>query len=644
MSAPRLSPRVGLGDWLAHALCLGSALALLAVAAGLVAVLVDRSMPSIRATGLSFFTTAEWDPNAVAASDEPPLVLDIPGLDLPPLAPTASDVPQLGSLAFLYGTAASSLLAMLLAVPLGVGTAAFLSEVASPRVRTVGATLIVLLAAVPSIVYGFWGLKVVVPLIQRASEALTGNSTSGLGLLPAGVVLGIMILPYVCAVSYDVCRAVPASQREAALALGATRWQTIWTVVLANARPGIVAACVLALGRALGETMAVTMLIGNNAVISLSPFASAATIASVIANELPNALNPLHAAALVELALVLFVGTLALNATAAWLLGRKPAGRRSRIANALSHLTLPLSGLATEAVGGERAAGARARVVNRAMHAVLVGCLLLSVVPLFSILGEVTVRGAAALDWELFAREPKPIFEVGGGIGHAMLGSLMLVTVAALFAVPVGILTAVYLAEYRTGRFGSLVRFTADALNGVPSIVIGIFAYVVVVQYSQAAFGLERSHFHGWAGAFALGVIVLPVVVRASEESLRLVPTHLRHGSHALGATHWQTTVRVVLPAALPGILTGTILSVARVFGETAPLLLTAGTYRYWPTGLDNYVPSLPYVVYDYIQSTDPNQVRQAWGGAFVLLAVVLAMILGGRAFAARHRVKRGFD
>ncbi|MFO0808702.1 MAG: phosphate ABC transporter permease subunit PstC [Gemmataceae bacterium] len=635
MSTSRLqrpSVTMGLGDTMAHAMCLASALGVLAIAAGLVAVLVERSLPAIQATGLRFFASAEWDPNAVGHDDDPPP--PIPGLeDVMPTAPTGpAGPPKFGALAFVFGTAASSFLAMLLAVPLGVGAAAYLAEIASPRVRKLGSSLVVLLAAVPSVVYGFWGWKALAPLLQRMVDVVGGPNFGGLGLFPAGVVLGIMILPYVCAVSYDVCRAVPASQREAALALGATRWQMISSVVLVNAKRRHRGGVLPRPGPAARRDDAVTILIGNNPVISLSPFAKAATISSVIANELPNALNPLHRSALVELALVLFGGTLALNATAVWMLGRAGPSRPGLMNRLFGRLRL--SG------GGP----ARARVVDKIMSVVLAGCLVASVVPLFSILGEMTVRGVSALNWALFTELPKPPFEQGGGLGHAMLGSLMLVTVATLIAVPVGVLTAVYLAEYRPGRFGAAIRFTVDALNGVPSIVIGIFAYVLVVQYGQRLFGLDRPRFFGWSGAFALAVIMIPVVVRTTEESLRQVPTHLRHGSYALGATHWQTTSRVVLPAALPGILTGTILSVARIFGETAPLLLTAGVSRFWPDGLSGYVPSLPYAVFDYIQSTDPNQVRQAWGGAFVLLALVLVLIVGVRAVSAKFHIKRGFD
>ena len=245
-------------------------LVILAVVLGLVGVLAVQSWPALREAGSNgLFTGADWVPK-----------------------PRDGEPQRFGALAFVYGTVVTSIIAMLLAVPFGVAAAAFLSEIAPPWLRKAGAFLIELLAAIPSVVYGFWGLFFLAPQLQKLFDLLGGPNTGGNGILAAGVILAIMVLPYITAISLDVCQSVPRSLREGALALGASRWQTIWKVVLPTARPGILAAAFLALGRALGETMAVTMLIGNLPIIDVSLYASGNTIASKLANSLNEADDP----------------------------------------------------------------------------------------------------------------------------------------------------------------------------------------------------------------------------------------------------------------------------------------------------------------------------------------------------------------
>src|SRR5262249_22757459 len=292
-----------------------------------------------------------------------------------------------------------------------------------------------------------------VPALQKAFTWLTGANRDGAGIVAAGLVLSVMIVPYITAISFDVCRAVPESQRAASLALGATRWQTIWRVVLPYARPGILGACFLALGRALGETMAVTMLIGNQPVIDLSPFAQGDTIASVIANQLNEADSDLQRSALVELGLVLLLVTIFINCVARlliWRVGQTASPSRwSRHAQP-SGLTEPAAA-ASDGQAQAPPADARfrgenpvARWTNRVMTGVLGASLVATVVPLFLILGYITYSGVRALNWEFFVQMPKPGREPGGGMAHALFGSGMLVSLATLFAVPVGLLAAIF--------------------------------------------------------------------------------------------------------------------------------------------------------------------------------------------------------
>ena len=290
-------------------------------AAGSVLTLVAMALQMLRASGLSlaafgfaFVTGSDWDP-----------VRD-----------------HYGALPFVFGTVVSSMLALLFAIPIALGVSVYLSELAPNFIRRPLGFVVELLAAIPSVVYGLWGIFVLIPFLREDIQPALGAALGftpffagpprGFGMLAAGLVLAIMILPTIASVSRDVMRAVPLSYREGALALGATRWETVWTAVLPSARSGVVGAVILGLGRALGETMAVTMVIGNRAEISASLFAPGSTMASVIANEYTEAASDLYLSALSELGLLLFVVTVILNVLArllVWRVGRLPAGARN---------------------------------------------------------------------------------------------------------------------------------------------------------------------------------------------------------------------------------------------------------------------------------------------------------------------------
>jgi phosphate transport system permease protein len=456
-----------------------------------------------------------------------------------------------------------------------------------------------------------------------------------------------MIVPYISAISYDVCRAVPQSQREGALALGATRWQMIRRVVLPFARPGIIAACFLALGRALGETMAVAMLIGNNTEVNWDIFNGGATIPSIIANQFGGADSDMHRSALIALGLVLFVVTVLVNLAARFLLWRAGVPR------------VPGQSLLTRLLGGpEPAAGGapavaptaitagppvppplttpqvaaknrtRLLLTDRLMTYVLGGALVLTLIPLFHILGYITLRGAGSTNWQFFVHLPSDA-DNGRGLGHAILGSAIMVGMATVTAVPLGILAALFLSEFRQTRLAVAVRFVNEQLLGVPSIIVGIFAYALIAR----PFG-----FSAWAGSFSLAVLMLPIVTRSAEEALKLVPPALRNASYALGASHAQTVFRVLLPTALPTIITGVCLAIARIAGETAPLLLAAGNSQFWPTkGLNRRFPFLTYYIYDYALSSEDWQKPLAWAAALVLLVLVMALNVGIRALTGKR-------
>ena len=252
---------------------------------------------------------------------------------------------------------------------------------------------------------------------------------------------------------------------------------------------------------------------------------------------------------------------------------------------------------------------------------------------LFLILGYLIWNGGRSLNWDFFTQLPKPVGETGGGMANAIVGSLKLLLLAALMGLPVGLLAGVYLAEFSGKVFSFVIRYTTDLLNGVPSIVIGIFAYSLVV--------LPVKHFSTLAGGVALGIMVIPITVRASEEFLRAIPGSLREGAMALGASKWRTIATVILPAASGGIITGMLLALARVAGETAPLLFTAFSNRFWSPGWNQPIASLPVMIYTYAIAPYDDWHRQAWAAGLILLGLVLLANVGCRLVLNRRGVSR---
>jgi phosphate transport system permease protein len=271
----------------------------------------------------------------------------------------------------------------------------------------------------------------------------------------------------------------------------------------------------------------------------------------------------------------------------------------------------------------------RRRAIDRMMRGLAATAAGLLIAPLVLIFGFLLYQGGAALNVAFFTELPKPVGERGGGMANAIVGSLMLITLAAALGVPVGMLGGIYLAESRDRRLAWVVRFLADVLNGVPSIVIGIFAYTLLV--------LPMRRFSAIAGTVALAVIMLPIVVRTTEEMVRLVPASLREAGLALGIAEWKVVLRVVVPTARAGIVTGVMVAVARIAGETAPLLFTAFGNRFWHQGLDQPIAALPLQIFAYAIAPYEDWHRQAWAGALVLIVMVFLVSLLARV-ATRRR------
>jgi phosphate transport system permease protein len=560
-------------------------------------------------------------------------------------APTAI-VPLYGIFPLIVGTVLVTIGAMVFAVPLSIGCAIYISELASPRVKQFLKPAIELLAGIPSVVYGFFGLIVLTNFIRVAFNLPTGETW-----LAASVLLGIMALPTIVSVSEDAISSVPYEYKEGSLALGATRWQTISRVIVPGALSGIAAAIILGIGRAIGETMAVLMVAGNSAIIPdpiwniLSPVRTLTGTLGIEMGEVSVGSD--HYQALFGVAVVLLVITLIVNLSAVAILrylheGRMTRpGRKPHLSPAITETVMTIAKLLLAVAliifllaaapwwlaalvllagcgwyfGRNRLSQA---TIEKFSFALIAGAALIVLAILVIILQDIIVHGLPAISWDFLTQPPKDGGRAGG-IFPAIIGTLYLVIGAIAIALPLGVGAAIYLVEYtREGRITQIIRTGVDLLNGTPSIVFGLFGFAFIVLYLNVGISML-------AGQITLALMVLPTVIRTTEESLKSIPHSLREGSLALGATKWQTISRVVLPPAVPGIVTGAILSIGRAAGETAPILFTAVVFsqRFLPDSVFQPVMALPYHLF-VLATNVPRSSTNQYGTALVLLLLVV--------------------
>ncbi len=584
-----------------------------------------------------------------------------------------------GALPFIYGTLMTSILALIVAVPAAIGIALATVVLLPKKLRGIVGGMINLLAAVPSVIFGLWGVTVLVPFLKPALEWLADNFgglsifgwhpfagpvTSGSYLISA-LVLAIMVLPIITAIVREVLLTVPRDQQEAAYALGSTRWEMVRHSMLPWARSGIVGASALGLGRAVGETIAIALLLGNTPGIFTPLVGPGSTLASIIALQTGEA-SGLQLSALTALAVVLFVLAFAINAVARGIVRRSEGGKSSK-GGLVSRAVTGISGLfdrgskdvATEAGGGSPEAApvppppapprppaiisgsaslSRSRRVRSGLgEGVVWFSLAFGMVPLILVIWQMLYLGLPAISLSFFTElPPTDPSSFSGGISNALMGTLILMGIATIIAAPLGILTALFIRDVAkpgtwSGKVGNTVGFVVDILLGVPSIVVGLIVYLGVV--------IVVGHFSAWAGGIALSIIMFPVVVRASDEVLALVPQAQKEAAMALGAPKWRTTMAVVLPAALPGIITGVLLGVARAGGETAPLLFTSLGNQFFSTNLNEPISAIPQLIYQRtIQVSTPASLQLAWGAALVLVAIIFVLNLGGALISRRSR------
>ncbi len=611
----------------------GGLLALFALLAG---VLAWIAWPSITHTGLAFLIGSTWDPNH--------------GL--------------YGSAPMVVGTIEVSVLALLLAVPVSLGVAIFLADFAPRRIAEPLGWIVDLLATVPSVVFGLWGYEVVAPYLETNVDPRLAQLTGGtllfsggietLNLFVAGVVLALMIIPTIAAISREAMRSVPRLQREAALGLGATRWESIRIAVLGPARPGILGAILLGLGRAIGETIAVALLIGGQLYFPTSLFSAAQTIPAELADQVSSGGVPLPP--LVELGVILLVITVAIN-VGARLLVRALAHEPDRPRRSSRRHAAPLAAMAARirASGASEVGKWRSqavppqrprRILRRSVH-ITVGllgilCTLVAIYPLASIVATAAQNGGVAVlspgfYYEPFPQPCNPVLSSPcsvGGIGPAIQGTLLLLGIASAISIPLGLLAGIYVAEFGRGWFGRSVSFFAEVMTGIPSILVSLVVFVGLLQVDRTYAQTLLS------GGIALSILMIPLVTRTTEGALRSVPVGVREAAIALGFPPHRVTLRVTLGTARSGIITGILLAAARAAGDTAALLFTAGWWAFWSPGLNRPVASLAVLIYNNLSnySTYPNEIVDAWGAALVLLIIMIGISLVARlGFRSAH-------
>jgi len=554
--------------------------------------------------------------------------------------------PSFGIYPLIIGTILVTLGAMIFAVPLGIACALYISQLASPRVKMIVKPAVELLAGIPSVVYGFYGLIILSEVIRVVFDTATGTSW-----LAGSIILGVMALPTIVSVAEDALSAVQRHYKQGSLALGATKWQTISLVTFPSAISGITAAVILGMGRAIGETMAVMMVTGNAAIIPepiTNVFSPVRTITGSLGIEMGEvAADSMHYYALFGLATVLLVITLLVNLSSVVILSHlnpSKTGRRSKTdklmdtilgKTRITALVLIII-FSTMALGIMKAVllviflmilkTIHSKINPRVMELIAFTGLRISVIIvgfiLFVIIYNIVANGIGALSWEFLTQPPRNLGR-SGGIFPAIVGTIYLVLGAIAIALPIGIGAAIYLTEYtRENVVTKIIRTGADLLNSTPSIVFGLFGFAFLVLYLDLGVSLIT-------GQITLALMILPTIIRTTEEALKSVPDAVRRGSLALGASKWQTIRKVVLPPAIPGIVTGAILGIGRAAGETAPIMFTAVVFsqRHLTTSIMKPVMALPYHL--FILSTNvPGADENKYGTALVLLMFVVSIYM----------------
>lgn len=602
----------------------------------------------------------------------------------------------------IFGTVLMSALALCFAFFVAIGIALFISHYAPKKIVPFLSSVVDLLAAIPSVIYGLWGGLVLVPAMYPFWDWIS-RFLSWIPLFAGPVanpsrcaatvslVLAVMILPIITSIARDIFQQAPRLQQEGALALGATKWEMIKLAVLPFAKSGIVSASMLGLGRALGETMAVLMILSPGFTFGINIFKASQnqTIAANIAAQYPEA-NGLGVSALIGTGLVLFVISFVVNFVARKIAGNTSANRlnifakfkkfvksiKSKKPNQVSSFVSSVSSdlVSSVSVSSDVSSSSTSPVIDFdkfsptrssialrkrkdfLMHVLIFLSFIVAIIPLASLLLTTIIHGVKRFNIDFLTHNMT--YVVGGnatgtggygGILHAIIGTLEITLGAMVISIPIGLMCAVYLIEYANGRrIARIINLMVDVMSGIPSIVAGLFAF------SMFAILLGPGTINGFEGSVALSIIMIPTVVKSAQEMLKIVPNDLREASLALGVTKQRTITKVVLRTALPGIVSGCILAVARVIGETAPLLMASGFIASTNFNLfEGQMTTLPVYVYQEYSKLSANcpanapdscvttiPMERAWSAALALIVIVLLLNIIGRVVARVFSVK----
>ena len=555
--------------------------------------------------------------------------------------------PSFGMLPLLSGTLLIAGGAILIGAPLGIAAALFLSEFASDRLRSIIKPIIEVLAGIPSIVYGFFALLIISPILRDTFGASYFNAASAI------IVIAIMLLPIVISISDDAMKAVQQHLRESSLALGATKWETTTKVVMPAASSGIIASVLLGLARAIGETMVVLLAAGSIANLTLNPFDETMTMSAYIAKVATGDIPPgVAVSAGFAVGLVLFIITYIINMIAARVVIRIKKGSTFRkekktrfrfISKYLDYITLIFTKIRSKissikySIRKSKSLTLERRYLKQKIGITIIGgSIIIAAVFLVFLLTNIISQGASGLSATFLTSFPSR-FPSKAGILPVITGSVYLMLLTLIFAAPLGVGAAIYLNEFaKDTRYTRFVRRIIQNLAGVPSIVFGLMGLTIFVRLFN--FGPSLL-----SGSLTLTIMVLPIVVVATEEALKSVPDSFREAARGVGSTKWQTVRHHVLPNATPGILTGIILSLSRAIGETAPILFIAAVFaKTVPSSIFDGFLALPMQIFHW--TTMPQEEFHTLAASTIIVLLLILFAMNTIAIIIRQRAQARRD